>query len=62
MPRCFKNINLLPCRYAHNNKAWITMTIFLDFLKEFDAMMESAGRKVILFIDRCAAHPLNMPF
>jgi hypothetical protein len=57
--RCFKN---MPSRYAHNNKAWVTMTIFLDVLKEFDARMGSAGRKVILFIDRCAAHPLNTPF
>jgi hypothetical protein len=38
------------------------MMIFLDFLKEFDARMGSAGRKVILFTDRCAAHPPNTPF
>jgi hypothetical protein len=60
-PRCFKNINLLPYRYAHK-KAWVTKTVCSHFLKGSDAEMRSAGRKVILLIGRCAAYPPNMPF
>lgn len=36
--------------------------IFLNFLREFDAKMGSAARKVLLFVDRCAAHPPDTSF
>ena len=37
-PRCFKNIKLsnLPMTYRHNSKAWMLITLFQEWLREFD--------------------------
>jgi len=58
-PRCFKNINKgrLPVDYCANSKAWMTSLIFLDWLKRWDAELTQAGGKVLLFLDKCSAHP-----
>jgi hypothetical protein len=61
-PRCFKNISTLPCKYTNNSDAWMTANIFLNFLCQFDARMGSSNRKVLLFVDKCPAHPPNRTF
>jgi hypothetical protein len=61
-PRCFKNISTLPCKYTNNSNAWMTAKIFLDFLRQFDARMGSSNRKVLLFVDKCPAHPPDTTF
>lgn len=61
-PRCFKNIKKLPVQYYANGKAWMTTDIFLDFLHGLDASMGAQGRKIILFLDNCAAHPRELSF
>ncbi len=55
-PRCFKNINLnnLGCTYRWNKKAWMTQTIFLEWLKWFGPKV--SGRRVLLLMDNCSAH------
>ncbi|GBC48699.2 CENP-B homolog protein 2-like [Rhizophagus irregularis DAOM 181602=DAOM 197198] len=37
-PRCFKNVNIynLPMTYQNNAKAWMLITIFQEWLREFD--------------------------
>lgn len=39
-----------------NAKAWMTLCIFSDWLKGFDADMKRQGRIVCLFVDNCTAH------
>jgi DDE superfamily endonuclease len=55
-PRCFKGINikLLDIQYRWNSKAWMTGTMFIEYIKWFNQQMH--GRKVLLLIDNCPAH------
>lgn len=56
-PRCFKNIKTLPCRYVNNKSAWMTCSIFEEYLHSIDAKMGCKNRKILLFMDHCPAHP-----
>lgn len=55
-PRCFKNVKKLPVKYYANSKAWMTSEIFRDILHALDKFFGAKGRKILLFIDNCAAH------
>jgi hypothetical protein len=48
---------LLPCTYCHNNTAWMTCEIFREVLDSHDRRMASKGRKILLFLNHCPAHP-----
>jgi len=54
-PRCFKNVNTSEFNYASNNKAWMQASIFKRELFRWD--LELQGRKILLLIDNCSAHP-----
>ena len=56
-PRCFKGVRKLPVEYEANAKAWMTGTLFTEWLQEFDKMMLLQKRKVLLTLDNCTAHP-----
>jgi hypothetical protein len=57
-PRSFgkgkKNIQGLPLVWRNNPKAWMTSTIFKEYLEWFDGQM--GGRKVLLLVDGFSAH------
>ena len=55
-PRCFKNIKSLPVNYNANKKAWMTGTIFSEWLLKLDKAMKQKKRKIALLVDNCAAH------
>ncbi|CAK8541475.1 unnamed protein product [Lathyrus sativus] len=59
-PRCFKNVNMnsLDCHYRANKKAWMTSVLFDEYVRSFDQMMH--GRRVLLVVDNCPAHPRNI--
>jgi hypothetical protein len=59
-PRCFKNVNMnsLDCQYRANKKAWMTSVLFDEYVRSFDQMMH--GRRVLLVVDNCPAHPRNI--
>jgi hypothetical protein len=61
-PRCFKNIKKVPVKYHANKKAWMTTDIFMTFLRSLDASMGAEGRKILLFVDNCAAYLQDMTF
>ena len=43
--------------YHANKKAWMTSTLFYDWLRRFHSYVcSSPGRKVLLLIDNCSAH------
>lgn len=63
-PRCLKNIrnfNNLGISYKSNKTAWMTTTIFQEWLINFDKMTSSEcdGRKVLLLLDNASAHNIN---
>ncbi|GBB97827.1 hypothetical protein RclHR1_03080016 [Rhizophagus clarus] len=45
-PRCFKNVNInnLPMKYQNNNKAWMIITLFQEWLQEFDYQVAQKHR------------------
>ncbi|XP_026816812.1 tigger transposable element-derived protein 4-like [Rhopalosiphum maidis] len=61
-PRCFKNmsINKIPVHYHANKNAWMTSSIFLNWLCEWDKELQAKSRSILLLIDNCAAHPKNV--
>lgn len=56
-PRCFKNVKTLPVCYEANRKAWMTSEIFIKFLRDWDKEWTKSGKKILLFVDNCPAHP-----
>uniref|UniRef100_A0A3B3SWE0 HTH CENPB-type domain-containing protein n=1 Tax=Paramormyrops kingsleyae TaxID=1676925 RepID=A0A3B3SWE0_9TELE len=56
-PRAFKNVGSLPVSYCVNKKAWMTSTLFDDWLKKLDRQMAKEKRKICMVIDNCPAHP-----
>lgn len=59
-PRCFKNAGPLPCVYKANKRAWMTTSIFQEFLIYLDHKMSSKNRKIVLILDQCSAHPKDV--
>lgn len=56
-PRCFKNIKTIPVEYRANKSAWMTSELFAEHLKIWDSELRKMGRKVLLLVDNCPAHP-----
>lgn len=59
-PRGFTNPALIPVRYRANQKAWMTRTLFKEWLEEFDADMRKQGRNVLILLDNCTAHHVDV--
>ena len=57
-PCCFKHIKSLPCRYHAQKKSWMNSELFEEWVREQDEKFENEGRKVLLIIDNCPAHPV----
>ena len=57
--RCFKNINMntLPISYCSNQKAWMTGMIFREWVSKWDSVLRENGRRILLLLDNCPAHP-----
>ena len=56
-PRCSHGVKFFPVDCQASEKAWITAEIFKGFLKNLNRKMKSEKRKILLFLDNCAAHP-----
>ncbi|XP_034985898.1 tigger transposable element-derived protein 3-like [Zootoca vivipara] len=48
---------LLPVTYRADSKAWMTATIFTEWLQKFNEDMKRTERSVVLFLVPCAVHP-----
>ncbi|KAM7296881.1 tigger transposable element-derived protein 6-like, partial [Ixodes scapularis] len=59
-PRCFKNIRTLPTDYEANRKAWMTGELFKKRLKKLDRKFELSNRQVLLIVDNCSAHKVDV--
>ena len=54
---CFKHFRNPTCRYRSQKKAWMDGTLFEEWLHKFDRKFEMQGRKVVMIVDNCPAHP-----
>ncbi|XP_067134723.1 tigger transposable element-derived protein 4-like [Centruroides vittatus] len=52
-PRCFKGVKHLPVDYCWSVDAWMTTTIFNNWLVKWDKKLE---RKIVLLVDNSPAH------
>lgn len=59
-PRCFRGVKWLPLDYKANTKAWMTGALFEEWVVKLDKHFGNMGRKIILFIDNCPAHPKDI--
>nr|XP_037290802.1 tigger transposable element-derived protein 4-like [Rhipicephalus microplus] len=59
-PQSFKNIRSLPSGYAANKRAWMTGALFAQWLGKLGKKFERCGRKVLLLVDNCLAHKVNV--
>lgn len=58
-PRCFKHLdrNSLPVQYFSNRKAWMTASIFSEWLNSLNNKMQIKCRRILILVDNCSAHP-----
>ena len=58
-PRCFRGIDkaALPITYRTNKKAWMTSSLFKEWLERLNSKMHLQGGHILLFVDNCGAHP-----
>ncbi|XP_051012804.1 tigger transposable element-derived protein 4 [Acomys russatus] len=56
-PRCFKGIKSLPVYYEANRMAWMTATIFGQWMQKLDEKFQAQRRRVVIFVDSFPAHP-----
>lgn len=60
-PRCFpSDLTRLPVTYTNNKTAWMTSTIWIKWLTEWDRECRLSDRHICLVIDNCLAHPSNV--
>ena len=58
-PRCFAGINVetLLVIYQANKNAWMTSVLFEEWITNWDAALVREGRRILLLVDNCTAHP-----
>ncbi|XP_072574493.1 ARL14 effector protein isoform X3 [Paramormyrops kingsleyae] len=55
-PRCFKGAKSLPVVYKSNCKAWMTASLFSEWLTDLDRKFVKEERRVLMIVDHCSAH------
>ncbi|UYV75131.1 hypothetical protein LAZ67_12002593, partial [Cordylochernes scorpioides] len=56
-PRCFRNFSPhFYCIYTSNSKAWMTSSIFQEWLLQFNKQLVSEGRRILLLLDNATSH------
>ena len=58
-PRCFRGVDkaALPVMYRANKTAWMTSSLFKEWLERLNSKMLLQGRHILPFVDNCGAHP-----
>ncbi|KFM61199.1 Tigger transposable element-derived protein 6, partial [Stegodyphus mimosarum] len=58
-PKCFKNLCMseLGVEWYANQKSWMTGSIFIDWIENFNSKMKKQNRKVLLILDNAPCHP-----
>ena len=50
-------MDTLPVTYRSNKNAWMTSMLFEEWIRKWDAALAREGRKIVLMVDNCTAHP-----
>ena len=60
-PRALKGADKskLPVEYRSQVKAWMTIPLFKEWIKEFDSHKNSQVRKVLLLMDNASVHRID---
>jgi len=58
-PRCFRGVKTLPVTYRSNSNAWMTSTLFQQWIESFNASLLKKGKKVCLLLDNCSVHKIE---
>lgn len=62
-PRSFpRDLSSLPVSYTNSANAWMTGTLFQEHMDEWNRSLRCQGRKILLLLDNCSAHPSAMAF
>ena len=58
-PRCFKNLNVaqFPALWLANRCAWMTSSLFEEWLHHVNNKMKREKRSILLFLDNAPCHP-----
>uniref|UniRef100_H3A6Q7 HTH CENPB-type domain-containing protein n=1 Tax=Latimeria chalumnae TaxID=7897 RepID=H3A6Q7_LATCH len=56
-PHCFRNIDI---NQLLNKRAWMTSTIFIEWITQFNRKMCRQDRHALLFLDNASAHPHDL--
>lgn len=56
-PRCFTKGMKKPLMYRWNSKAWMTSSLFEEYMRDLNRKMVIRNRKILMFLDNCSAHP-----
>ena len=46
-PQCFNRVRCLPTQYEANKSAWMTLSIFEEWLKQWDAELTKTARNIV---------------
>ena len=57
-PRCIRagDIERLRCHYKSSPKAWMTRSLFREYLQELNMQMRTSNRRILLFLDNAPVH------
>lgn len=57
--RRFENIKRLPVEYESNKDAWMTRTLWIEWLKTLDNLMRRRERQIVLLFNNCDVRLTN---
>ncbi|XP_008492084.2 tigger transposable element-derived protein 4 [Calypte anna] len=55
-PRCFKDVKSLPVDYEANDRAWMTLEVFEQWVHKLDDRFQAEQRRVVILVDSLPAH------
>ncbi|XP_058067011.1 tigger transposable element-derived protein 4-like [Anopheles bellator] len=59
-PSCFRSEKSFPVIYQSNSNAWITWSLFRNWILEMDKTFQEQQRNVLLFVSDCTGHAKSL--
>ena len=56
-PRCFKNVKIYHVTIVLRIRVWMDGNFFREWVRQLENKFVAKGRKIVLIIDNCPAHP-----